>query len=289
MASAAISIPSTEVFGSKGIQCIGMIDDAFDPLQVLAVQGEIGAFWATLEQDENLLKRVLTAGIYIAKVADITDAALQNLWSHRKEIDGLEKPIRALLQRRSAIIEEAEEILANIQALNFTVQSTGTTGTLTDEALCKIILLDYYLGSEDQDAVDASVNKAIEIYGRSEGRDEKPVFVLMSSAQLSETQIEQFRERSSLIGGMFHHIPKSDLKNREMLERKLLAIALSMPIAPAIVLLIEALERSLASAKKTFGQRMRDLSLEDYAYIDRLSLKEDGQPFGDYMLWLFSG
>src|ERR1700733_9100692 len=121
MASAAISIPSTEVFGSKGIQCIGMIDDAFDPLQVLAVQGEIGSFWATLEQDENLHKRILAAGIDIAKAADITDAALQNLWSHRKEIDGLEKPIQALLQRRSAIIEEAEEILANIQALNFTV------------------------------------------------------------------------------------------------------------------------------------------------------------------------
>ena len=158
------------------------------------------------------------------------------------------------------------------------MQEAGTGSNLADEGRCKIILLDYFLGEGGEKAVDASIAKATEIYARSEQLGEYPVFVLMSSVTLSAAQVEQFRKKSRLIGGILHYIPKSELKRKDTLERKLMAIAMSLPIAPSMVSLIEAVERALTSARELFSDRMRDLSLEDYAYIDRLSLDEDGQP-----------
>ena len=134
------------------------------------------------------------------------------------------------------MIADIQEIKTNIEALYLNVQEAGTASNLADEGRCKIILLDYFLGEGGEKAVDASLNKAIEIWARSEQRGEYPVCVLMSSSTLSAAQVEQFRKKSRLIGGIFHHIPKSDLKNRDVLERKLMAIAMSLPIAPSMVL-----------------------------------------------------
>jgi hypothetical protein len=278
-----------EAFSAKGIQCIGMIDDAFDALAVADLpQGAVAAFWAELEQNEELQKNLVTSNIVISTMGDITDQTLDALWMGRDSIQGLRAHLDKLFASRLSVREDADEIRNNIRSLNLDVHPLGTEGTFNVDEGCKIILLDYYLGADGGDsAVETAVSRAVQIYNSHPGRDEKPVFVLMSSSQLSLQQVEQFRKRSQLLGGMFHHAAKSVLKNKETLERKLLAIALSMPVAPAIVLLIEALQRSLSGAQDSFVNRMRDLSLEDYAYIDRLSLKEDGQPFGDYLLWLF--
>jgi len=290
MSTAPVVPQPPNLFRTKGIADIGMIDDAFDPLQVDSlVDADVVSFLAALEQEEDLQASLRAAGIELEKRADLSDGVLRQLWEQRNVIAGLETLLSVLLRRRSQIIADAEEIRSNIEALQLHVQEAGTTSDLSDEGRCKIILLDYYLGDEDQAAIDASVAKAVEIHGRCKERGEYPVFVLMSSAPLSPVQVEQFRKSSELIGGMFHHIPKTDLRNRETLERKLMAIAMSLPIAPSMVSLIEAVERALSASRKLLSDKMRDLSLEDYAYIDRLALKEDGQPFGEYILWLFSG
>jgi hypothetical protein len=290
MSTAPVVPQAPNLFRTKGIADIGMIDDAFDPLQVDSlVDADIGSFLAALEQEEQLQTALRAAGIEVEKRADLNDDVLRQLWAQRNVIAGLETLLKVLLRRKSEIIADAEEIRSNIEALQLRVQEAGTTSDLSDEGRCKIILLDYYLGDEGQAAIDASVAKAVEIHNRSKDRGEYPVFVLMSSAPLSPPQVEQFRKSSELIGGIFHHIPKTDLKNKETLERKLMAIAMSLPIAPSMVSLIEAVERALTSSRKLLSDKMRDLSLEDYAYIDRLALKEDGQPFGEYILWLFGG
>jgi hypothetical protein len=289
MSTASVLPKPTTIFQSKGIEDIGLIDDAYDPLLLGNIpEVDLNSFWAALEQEESLLIKIRQAGILLHTKADINDNALQQLWLQRELITGLEGFLQILSKTRASMIKDVEEIRANIEALHLNVQEAGTATNLADEGRCKIILLDYFLGEGDERAIDASIAKATQIYERSEKRGEYPVFVLMSSSTLSLAQVEQFRKKSRLIGGIFHHIPKSDLKNQKMLERKLMAIAMSLPIAPSMVSLIEAVERALTSARQTFSDRMRDLSLEDYAYIDRLSLKEDGQPFGDYILWLFS-
>ena len=289
MSTASVGPKPTTIFQSKGIQDIGLIDDACDPLQLATIpEVDLNSFWAALEQEGELLSNIRQAGIALQNKADINDDALQQLWQQREVITGLERLLKILLKTRASMIEDVQEIKANIEALHLNVQEAGTASNLADEGRCKIILLDYFLGDGGEKAVDASIAKAAEIYARREQRGEYPVFVLMSSAMLSAAQVEQFRKKSRLIGGIFHHVPKSDLKNQNVLERKLMAIAMSLPIAPSMVSLIEAVERALTSAREVFSDRMRDLSLEDYAYIDRLSLEEDGQPFGDYILWLFS-
>ncbi len=283
---------SAAVFSSKGIECIGVIDDAFDPLRASALPSvAVSEFLAEIEQNEVLQRALKQHGIVISKLSDMTDAVLEVMHSKQDEVPGLRSELDKLLATRAAIVADADEIVNNIRSLQFTVHSSGTSGPLVHEAQCKIIFLDYFLGSstgpEAERAVEAAVTRATEIYGRQKGQSEKTIFVLMSSSELSDQQVIQFRKRSRLLGGMFHHAPKSLLKNRNALERKLLAIALSMPVAGGVVSLIEALERSLDAARETFIDRLMDLSLEDYAYIDRLSLKEDGQPFGEYLLWLF--
>ena len=50
---------------------------------------------------------------------------------------------------------------------------------------------------------------------------------------------------------------------------------------------VKAIEGSIEAATDQFVNAVKSLSLEDYGHIQRLSLQEDGQPLGDYMLWLF--
>ena len=275
----------------RGIQRVVMIDDAFDPIsrEQLGLQA-LENFFAEVEQNEELAGAVKQLGVKLEKLEDLTDEALQKLFEGRTSTQCLSDHLPLLFEQTFyTSLKDADEIRQNLRNLKLDVETYGSDKA-PDKSDCKIFLLDYRLGpiSQAAESLANAVAKAKGIYAQYAETEEKPVIILMSSEQLQEEQIRRFREESKLLGGMFQHIHKSLLKQRDSLERKLIAVTMSLPVAHVIEALIASVDRSIKSSHDLFNASMRSLSLEDYVYIQRLSLKEDGQPFGDYLLWLFS-
>ena len=275
----------------KGIQRVVMIDDAFDPISREQVGPQaLENFFAELEQNEALAEAVRHLDVEIEKVEDLTDEALQKLFAGRASAQSLSDHLPLLFEETFySSLKDADEIRQNLRNLELEVETYGSDKA-PDKTDCKIFLLDYRLGpiSQAAESLANAVAKAKGIYAQYAENEEKPVIILMSSERLQEDQIRRFRDDSKLLGGMFQHIPKSLLKQQDSLERKLIAVSMSLPVAHVIEALISSVDRSIKSSHELFTASMRSLSLEDYIYIQRLSLKEDGQPFGDYLLWLFS-
>ena len=210
MSTASVASKKTTIFQTKGMNDIGLIDDACDPLRLMSIPAiDLNSFWSALEQEEEMLSKLRAAGIPLRNKADINDEALQQLWQQREVITGLEALLKILPRARTPMIADIQEIKTNIEALYLNVQEAGTASNLADEGRCKIILLDYFLGEGGEKAVDASLNKAIEIWARSEQRGEYPGLCVDVLIDLSAVRSSTFCKKSRLIGGIFHHIPKS--------------------------------------------------------------------------------
>jgi len=281
------------VLSQKKVERIVIIDDAYDPITLKTISNEsLEKFWGEIEEDEKLKKELADLGVAASKVADFTDKSLQTLFEKFNALRGLKVHVQKILSNVIDARTDVDTIKRNLEELQLTVASAGTSEQLTEQE-CKIYFLDYYLGSTDSEmdataAVAAAVARAEQIYALYPDPQPRPIIILMSSKPLSVQQIRDFRKQSRLLGGMFHHIPKQQLTDKHTLQRKMLAVAKSLPVAHAIEGLIASVERSILSVREQFGASLRDLSLEDYVYIQQLSLKEDGQPFGEYLLWLFS-
>jgi hypothetical protein len=281
------------VLAQKKVERIVIIDDAYDPVTIKNIPSEsLEKFWGEIEEDEKLKKELVDLGVTASKLAELTDKSLQILLEKFGTLQGLKVHAEKILSAIIVARTDVDTIKTNLEDLQLTVASAGTSDQLTQQE-CKIYLLDYYLGPTDNEldasaAVAAAVARAEQIYALYPDPQPRPIIVLMSSKPLSAQQIRDFRKQSRLLGGMFHHIPKQQLKDKHTLQRKILAVAKSLPVAHAIEALIASVERSILSVREQFGATLRDLSLEDYVYIQQLSLKEDGQPFGEYLLWLFS-
>ena len=289
MSSSPAVLIVNPVFINAGVSMVGMIDDAFDvPSLKDTPKDALASFWAEIDDDEQISEALDQTALRISRLTDIDDEMISHLWKRRNVNDAASASVKKLFSWRDDIDRVAGEIRDGIESLNLQVRPAGTEQALADEDQCKIILLDYYLGTTGStEAIERAIQRAITLYRRREHSSEKPVVVLMSSKELDSNQVAEFRAKSELLGGMFHHVPKADLVDRDRLERKLLAITMSLPVAPHIEVLIRSVENALDDAKTILSGKMRSLSLEDYAYIERLSLKEDGQPFGDYIIWLF--
>lgn len=281
------------VLSQKKVERIVIVDDAYDPITRKNISSEsLEIFWGEIEEDEALKTELAGLGVAATKADDFTDKSLQTLFEKINTLQGLKVHAQKLLNDIITARTDVDTIKQNLEELQLIVASAGTSELLTKQE-CKIYFLDYYLGSTASEvdataAVAAAVARAEQIYALYPDPQPRPIIILMSSKALSVQQIRDFRKQSRLLGGMFHHIPKQHLKDKHTLQRKMLAVAKSLPVAHAIEGLIASVERSILSVREQFGASLRDLSLEDYVYIQQLSVKEDGQPFGEYLLWLFS-
>ena len=130
------------------------------------------------------------------------------------------------------------------------------------------------------------VGKINELY---KGAEFKPVIVLMSSANVSPEMVEDFRRSSGWLAGMFYFINKRGLRGCGCL-----LYATGIALRKSVRCWLPGCKRWWTSSPSVFtvvADRFVDdvkaLHLSDYAYLQMMSLQEDGHPLGDYMLWLF--
>ena len=285
---------------------IAIIDDAFDNTFDDVTETEIDSFWESISNERNSdYKEVKdevesftkNIGKDIKEKSDIDNEILKYLWEERDKLPALKSIIEKLfylkidkIQPLYKIIEAIDDCKLSLQNLDFIVDCHGSDVNIEENLTgVDIILLDYRLGSGiDDSPIDNARKIAKEIYEVFDSASKLPLLILMSSDQNIFEHQETFRKSTKWLKGLFYCSPKNDLADKENIELNLLIWKEQAKEGLKIYEFVESVIESLEENKENFVEAIKDLSLEDYSYVNNFSLKTEGQPLGEYMLWLFS-
>ena len=280
----------SKLLSESGVAKIVVIDDAYDPpVRDDLTPGDIESFWAETQLSSAAKQELSSIGFKGNSPDDIDNLLIQKLWEKRDALGPL-KPIceKGLFQVIGAKYDYLEEFSKYLtDDLGLEIRHLGSKHD-AEQAKGGLVFIDYYLGpTQDPESVNRSVNAAKNIYAACSGVSAKPIFILMSSKPVNQNMIDDFRDRSGLLGGMFYFVVKEHLADRTKLLLHLGAFVIALPTGHTIQRLVEAFGTAIQETSDKFLKAIQTLSLADYAYIQKLSLQEDGHPLGDYMLWLY--
>jgi len=281
--------PLAKRLRQAGITKVAIIDDAYDaPTVDIFYGGEIDDFWGKIERDPDMLKELQGFKNDIQDSEDIDDEVINMLWNTRKNLKKLSEPCnKKLFVNRLQMLNDIDAISEHLRTLGLEPIPIGSEDELPEPSI-KLVFLDYVLDPIAKENLgEIATRKAKEIYSRVGKDAEKPFIVLMSDKIDDRAQQEAFRKDSKLLGGLFGFRAKKDLLELDRLYIDLTTWSIDMPARHSIQRFVEALEKSLNQASNEFIERVKELSFEDYANIQSLSLQPDGQPLGEYMLWLY--
>ena len=271
-----------------GVRRAAVIDDTFDPPEANDLTSEIEEFCNHAQRNPGLESELESLGVNIDFPEEVGQDAIVALWNIRDSGQQLaELANETIFARKLRDVDYIKRIVDTLEALDLEVCRRGVDNPLPESPV-NLVFLDYYFGGVND---DASIERAMEVARRlyqSEGNnDDKPFIVLMSSANVDTTEADRFRDETGLLGGLFEFATKNDLANRLTLEVMLSAWAVGLPIRHKIQASVDSLERAIRSVTEEFIKKIKGLNIEDYAFVQALSLQPDAQPLGEYMQWLY--
>ena len=298
--------PVTQRLWEAGITSVVVIDDAYNPPALDDLGAEIGDFWAGIIREESALAELKALKPGLESEDDIDEELINNLWARtlREEQSPLLIPCKDLLFSRH-IVDQSElvDFIGNLYRIGITPICLGISEDLPDGDL-KLFFLDFFLesnpaplnprevedaiqtftdGTRENPSIQASIDKAKQILSKFDDA----FIILMSSKDGVEKARDSFREHTGLIEGMFDYAPKEQLASERELYLRLGISAVGLPVRHDIQRFVNALEASVKDASREFIARIKSLSFEDYLYIYSLSLRDEAQPLGAYMSWLY--
>jgi len=291
------STPATRLVAErlmeKGLRRVLVVDDCYDASTRNDLEhNELAEFWDALDIDSPEQQEVLTEilGSVPRSEEEIGDAGVAALYERRDDLGLLQEAfdgyLRPTLELKHAVLNGFVSCFRD--DLGLEVQTYGTKDT-HDPGHTDIVFLDYYLGTPRDEASVAAARDAVRrILKPYPDGAKKPLVVLISSHGDVKGLSEEFRSLTGIVGGMFYFVPKSHLTDRVMLLLKLDMLAAALPVGHRIQQFIDVIEGMKDSIASEFLAGIKRLNLDDYVYIQRLSLQADGHPLGDYLLWLYS-
>ena len=87
---------------------------------------------------------------------------------------------------------------------------------------------------------------------------------------------------------MYHAAKKTALTDPLKFSLYMGLFETSLSYGRRIQSFVDRLHDSFELVKETFLERVGGLTLADYSFVQSLSLQNDSQPLGDYLVWLFS-
>lgn len=282
------------LFQSKGISQVAIIDDAYYAIPPRSsFTGEyLAELRVKIQSWEQPNKEFVDLALKIDTDNDLTETHIARLYGIRAtspEIQGWFRDYDNLQEQRRAQLRQLETMLK--EQLGCGVQTLSPIDLLKAAELPQLIFIDYYLDPSDRPEDSLALAESIgDRLKQDFAETPKPLVILMSSKEpVSPVMKSQFRDRAGLLGGMFHFISKVDLKPDLPLLLKLTVLVRSLDEGRSIQAFVDAFAKDLRSATTKFERKIRALSIEDYAYMQQLSLQGEGMPLGDYLLWLFGG
>lgn len=276
----------TEKLREVGFDEVLLVDDSFqapDPNQIDAE--DISVFLAEVARIDGGNQVLQELGVQ-AEGAELSAADLRIL-SEQVGAELIGPACRALLGSWLGARAPLERIESALASVGLQDPRKEPPERKPDEVFSGLLFMDLYLTEDDlQPAIDYTRELAKKA---AEANVAAPFVVLMSSDEEALSQYaDQFREGADLLAGEFDFVAKTDLGRPEILRMRLQAWVEGHRVRRVVRQFVDALGDRLQSLQTEFRKGIRALSLADYAYIERFALHADGQPLGDYMLWLFS-
>ncbi len=266
---------------------VAVVDDVYDTPGADNMDVDAERLVAELEGRPDLREALTKLSLDVKDTRDINNAVVATVWEHREDGGAASELAGILLGNRLLDWRQLEALRGLLEALGLEVACMGCDADPPAESF-GIVFLDYYYGPiNNEEAVQAARDKAAEFFDLADGSGNRRFLVLMSSTPQGEAGKEPFRKASGLLKGLFGYLPKSQLGKQEQLLVSLGTWAAGLKHRHAVQRFAEALCAAADDAAKDFSQRVMALSFEDYANIQHLSLRPDGHPLGDYMLWLY--
>ncbi len=237
-------------------------------------------------QDELVGHGLLSAGQELED-ENINDNFLLSLWqlSRSQKLEGLAPTcINVLFNSRYEKLKDVLKLTEYLEDLGISVVQLSKLPESPNEldGSIKILFLDYFLGP------DASIAHSLKFAEEIRRHSPNTFMILMSSKPNLAATADSFRSQSKLGRNLFDFAEKKDLTEKEKLLIKLESWLVGLPSRIRVRSFVNALETSLQSVTSDFLDKVRSLNLEDYAFTQKLSLQGEGQPLGEYMLWLHS-
>ncbi len=291
------------------IRKIAVIDDAYDPFNPESVyEPEIREFVEALlsldpETDKAACEELdqfcdKHLGKKIQTINDVEDDVLNALWNNLAELRQNQALLEGLFKTWLGKLDQMQRIETGIKqacttsSLEELVSVNTHQSTIADDPEkidnAEVILLDYVLGDEaNPDEAKRNAEKTAEkLYGLK--TETPPLIVLMSSDPNVLQVQDEFQNKSGLLKGLFYCVTKNDLEDPEKLRLNLLTWSERREKGIVIHKFTNAVQKALNEGAEAVSESVKNLSLEDYAYVSDFSLRKEGQPLGEYMAWLFA-
>lgn len=281
---------------------IAIVDDAFDDV-FNGTDDDKRSFWNDLNnkrlENYDLIKSDFdnfnsTLSKQIEDISQLNDENLAKLWKQKENYTNLDPLIIQLFNKKVDEILPLEHIyqaiIESCKTKNTKCEVSKFPSTLDikkDLEGMDLVFLDYYMPDDTSVSnTQKSEEIASQIYEHF-STNNLPVLVLMSSSpKILESQ-NKFRKKTDWLKGLFYCSPKKNLEGADEINLYLILLENIYKDRVKINEFVKAIKQSLEKNKENFIDSIQDIGLEDYIYVSQFSLKGEGQPLGEYMLWLF--
>jgi hypothetical protein len=288
--SETLNHPLRESIARHNIRRVAVVDDAFDPVSLASFQeGEDREFLAAVNEQDALLKEFhkLVHGQEnddVINESHLTDEVAKLLWDHGRTLEGLGLVLRRTLFRVLELKVSQVERLCDFLKDQLQIESVETYGTAADlpGGEFGLAFVDYRFGPSRQ---DESVRRAVR-WAKHLYHNGKTFIILMSAESEAIKRQEPFRRDSELTRGLFEFLEKKEIDDPGKFCNRLNSFCAGLDTRHEVHRFASAVETAADQAITALKESIHALGLEDYAYLEQISLREDGHPLGDYMVWL---
>ena len=274
-----------------------IVDDAYDSFEMNEPSfDELADLWALIEHQDSAKSEVADAlGYPPTQAADLDGKLIDELLADGEKYAGFGE-----IWLKSRIGSEHNDALDQVNTIAGLIKEREGTHLITMESDCdpdnvaqfgpQLVFMDWRLGrSGHHNAVQAAVDKATEILKECAAAGKgKPVIVLISSIDVTEDDANDFCRRSKILRGMYHTVNKTVLTDPLKFSLYMRLFETSLSSGRKIQSFMDRLHDSFDLMTETFLENIGGLTLADYSFVQSLSLQNDSQPLGDYLVWLFS-
>ncbi len=283
-----------DIFKQHGIKAVAIIDDDFDDPGLSMSASLTASLFNDLSASPEMSAAFARAGHRLDSIDDLTPSAIAKVRAAKQDQHAQDawSQVKVAAQGRRLLLDA---LASNLKTdLKLKVKKIGASSLRTtsrtrnkdvvDDAV-DIVFLDYELREGDeQGALSAEITERI--HSQFAGKNNAPLVILMSSKALDELAVANFQRGTKVLSGMFYFVQKADLFDQEKRHYRLAAFAKSLATGRVLQRFVTGLETSIESIRTKVFADVRSLSIADYAFLQKLRLNEDGQPLGEYLLWL---
>jgi len=275
----SLSIPREFVteLQSSGIAEAIIVDDLFES-PALDIVVDLPGFWTGF--CDNRAAHPLLNGVFIGVNTEdeVQDHHIEKCWEvffNGDSIDLLAQLFGDYPQRRRELAK-LSKLLTDI----FGKPTIELVPSAPIPEAAKLVFLDYVLGKDDQEAIKIAKILAAR-------KDRRPYLVLISDSANLTMRSEAFRTDTGYIAGTFGHLAKEKAIDPAELAYSLVTWGLGNSALRVIQPLFDAMISSVDEAAKAVKTAMAAVTIQDYSFLQNLSLSGDGHPLGEYIVDLF--